>query len=138
MSVLEVECYYFGKWPDVYAGHHLYDKSGYTLHNLPKDFPCAEGALDGGLLPPNQPEIEGVASVVHLNGWTILAFWDRSGDKRGRSNSAFVVRGYWDFPVIHHITQSNFPKIWKRFNFPITDALYNTGLNAIHGLDNLP
>jgi hypothetical protein len=138
-SVHEIEAYYFGKWPDRYAGHYLYGRNGYEVNDyyMPKDFPCPVYTLDGGFLPPYQAEIEGVASVVHLNGWTILAFWDRTGDKRGKSSSAFVVRGFWDFTALHHITQTAFPTIWKRFHFSITDGLYNSGLNAVHGLSSL-
>lgn len=111
--------YYFGCLER--AGHHLYLPSGMTAWDdrLPADFPCPSRVLDCGFLPPRQPEIEGRASLVHINGWTVLAFWDRSVDTRGKCNSAFVARGTLDFDGIVSAAKVAFPKVWVRFKFAV-------------------
>ncbi len=113
--------FYFGCWTE--AGHHLRDERGQTINErrMPSDFPCGECVLDGGFLPPKQPEQEGLATVAHLNGWTVLAFWDRSIDSRGKSNSAFIMRGGMSFHEACHLAKDAFPSIWSRFKFEIVE-----------------
>ena len=119
------------------GGHHLHDvqmRHAYRsprfdyLAAIPNDFPVAdERTLDGGYAPKlaktgghlsDQPE--GEAALHHVRGWTILAFWDRSGDSRGNSNSAFVIRGELDFDEAVAASRQAFPGIWARFTFAVT------------------
>ena len=48
--------------------------------------------LDGGILNeakiPDNPD--GTVVFASLKGWSAFAFWDRSGDRRGASNSMFM------------------------------------------------
>jgi len=112
--------FYFGCWDA--PGHYLHNRNGATLswHSIPEDFPVFVSILDGGLLPPHQPQEEGKAVLVHINAWTILTFWDRSVDKRLSSSSTFLFRGALSFDEIVEHSKASFPKIWARYTFPVT------------------
>jgi hypothetical protein len=82
---------------------------------------------DGTYAPPIDPQVEGVAQLVYVNEpiagfhpWTVLAFWDRSIDKRGASNSVFVFSAVLTFDEALAEAQRVFPLLFKRFTFPIT------------------
>ncbi len=84
--------------------------------------------IDGGFCPGSVPgdpwkrtrsEVEGEAAVHHVDGWTILAFWDRSVDKRGACNSNFVALGEHDFAAMCEIAQRVFPRVWNRYQFAV-------------------
>jgi hypothetical protein len=116
---------FFGVWThDV--GHYLYSVGGHRMreNHLPKDFPIRWQILDASLLPPGLPQVEGRAALWHFNAWTanswtILSFWDRSGDSRMNSNSAFVLRGNWDLEGACRAARDAFPEIWGRFKFQV-------------------
>jgi len=114
-----MEIFYFGKRYK-HSGHHLYSSRGMVYdRDLPNDFPCPPYALDGGFLPPKRPQREGRAHLVHFTGWTVLAFWDRSGDSRRNSGSSFIVRGHHGFNEVITKTKKAFPEIWERIDFDI-------------------
>lgn len=109
------------------GGHYLFNQkmwsiSPYSSKSLPEDFPCGVAHLDGCFLPPKGPQVEGVSSLWHVNDWAVLAFWDRSGDERGNSNSAFVIRGQMvGFVQACRIAREAFPEIWERMAFEVTE-----------------
>lgn len=117
--------YYFGCYKE--AGHYLwraYQDGSITKmyeHNteFPKDFPIQYRALDSCLLGYTK-QIEGKGTLNYINGWTILAFWDRSQDKRFNSNSAFMIQGNYSLDKMKELAKAYFPQIYKRFNFDIT------------------
>jgi hypothetical protein len=83
---------------------------------------------DGGFCPGMEEaggkhhkveQVEGAAKVTHLDGWTILAFWDRSVDHRRNSNSAFIERGTLSFDEMVSRAKKAFPTVWKRFPFKV-------------------
>lgn len=67
-------------------------------------------------------QIEGLAKVTHLNGWTILSFWDRSVDSRGGSNSTFLEQGTLTFDEMVAKAKEVFPTIWARFKFEVKEV----------------
>lgn len=79
--------------------------------------------LDGGLCPKtNGYEDEGVANIARKDGWTAIAFWDRSGDKRHASNSAFLFNDERiGFDAAIAIAKQEFPQIFTRFGFEIRE-----------------
>lgn len=82
--------------------------------------------LDGGLAPKLAGQTEGVAKLHHKNGWTALAFWDRSGDSRGNSNSVFIFEGTWTYDQVLELAHEHFPESFERFDFelkPVTRPL---------------
>ena len=115
------QVWYFG-WQKDY-GHRLRSWHDQSDRHIPDDFPCPYHALDTGMLPPKKPEIEGLAHMISINGWTIMAFWDRSGDSRPKSNTALIVRGTHTFDAMVKLFQHCFPEDFARFPF----ALYQLG-----------
>ncbi len=80
-------------------------------------------AIDGKLCPITEGrQREGVASVHHKDGWTALAFWDRSIDSRPGSNSVFLAGEYLSFDEMVALAKSRFPDVWKRYSFDVTDS----------------
>ncbi|KKK59900.1 hypothetical protein LCGC14_3029730 [marine sediment metagenome] len=75
--------------------------------------------LDGGFAPEGRPEVEGVARLHHVKGWTVLAFWDRSGDSRGKSNAAFLAEGGHSFDDLLAAARKQHPGIFQRFTFDV-------------------
>lgn len=106
------DVFYFGCWPKGLggAGHYLYLPSGHLLGQ----FSCPwEGAeLDGTFCPHEQKQ--GHAKLTHESGWTILAFWDRTADKRSGSNSAFIAKGTFTFEGMVSLARRYYPGICKR------------------------
>lgn len=102
------------------AGHYLHDDR--TRRHFRRD---AQGqpwdAIDGSLCPPG-PQLEGRALVHHRDGWTALAFWDRSVDHRGNSNSAFFIDATVDFPDALQAAKDAWPEVFARFTFEVTPA----------------
>lgn len=77
------------------------------------------GAVVGDAWRRSRPEIEGQASLRHVDGWTVLAWWDRSVDSRGACNSAFVARGLRDFTTMLEIGKTQAPIVIARQRTPI-------------------
>ena len=111
------QCFYHGCKDR--PGHYLFREDGVRAYNLPDLFPVLPAALDSGFLPPRLPQEEGLASLAHVAGWTVLAFWDRSVDSRQGCNSAFVIPGTHEFHDARRIAQERFPWVWKRFSFEV-------------------
>lgn len=106
---------YFGVW-EGQPGHYLYDRNGRLVRN----WPMLGKNLDIGFCPETGGyQREGVAALEHVNGWTVLAFWDRSGDKRGSSNSVFLAEGKLTFEEMVARAQEEFPEVWERFTFNV-------------------
>jgi hypothetical protein len=80
---------------------------------------------------------EGKATLTHIKGWTVLAFWDRSGDQRYGSNSAFLARGHLTFEEMIAKAKADVYNIGQRFTFevkrPETDfaAALDRGIHAL-------
>lgn len=75
-------------------------------------------ALDGGLLAGVPDQVTGRVVVTKKDGWTSLAFWDRSGDSRGASNSAFMIAEDVSAERLLGLSREQWPEIFGRPNFP--------------------
>lgn len=112
----ERRCLFFGR-KDI-AGHHLY---GDTTR-VPAFLHGSAGSLDGNFAPyyskregdplGNQPQ--GHAKLTYLQGWTVVSFWDRSGDTRGNSNSAFIVDAIVSFDDVMKLARRYWPAYIER------------------------
>lgn len=121
-----MKAFYFGCWGG--TGHFLCDERG-RMARRDNGSPWTEEQLDTGfcpgmvreygrlVAPREQPE--GAARLVHERGWTALAFWDRSVDSRGSSNSCFVLEGEHDFEATVRLARERFPSVWSRFRFDV-------------------
>lgn len=97
------------------TGHYLYidGKRQLSTNIIPWD------QVDGVLCPFNRKA--GSAKLHHKDGWTALAFWDYSIDKRPGSNSVFFIEGIHGFYHMIQFGKNYFPEIMKRFDFPIVE-----------------
>ncbi len=120
-SAKAAEVYYHGVGTDGDLGHYLFKAGMRHIGSvyLPAGFPCQLDVLDGGLMPHAAPKIEGEASLWWVAGWTILAFWDRSGGPRPSSNSAFVIRGDLGLGGAIEAAREAFPEVWDRMAFDV-------------------
>lgn len=112
----------FGVWPGHSFGHHLRDERGEYVANAGPW--RVHGGIDGALCPggsvaPPSEQRECAALLHHRDGWTALAFWDRSADRRHGSNTAFFVEGTHDAAGMLAICRERFPLHFARFTFPI-------------------
>lgn len=115
--------YYFGVWKGA-GGHLLRDVEGMPvdMRALPIQFRLSR--LDGGFLPsvdasPDERQPEGLAAIHHLAGWTVVSFFDRSGDARYGSHSTFLLEGTLAFEDAVETARAAFPSVWARFRFQV-------------------
>lgn len=115
-----MKAFYFGCRDQ--SGHYLYDSNGQELFMSPHDSgPFSAKRLDGGFCPTGHQD-EGVAKLTHEAGFTVLAFWDRSVDKRPGSHSTFVFEGAMSFQEAVELASRYFPRITARYNFAIVEG----------------
>ena len=107
------------------GGHFLYEPGWWSVRSF-KAFDYQ--MLDGMYAPGGErlrrwksfEQVEGHAAWHVVNGWTVVSFWDRSGDARGNSNSAFVVEGEHSFEHVLELAREVWPEVFTRFTFDIT------------------
>ena len=109
---------YFGCWGE--PGHYLWTPEH---RNPPRDArPSFVGfigeGIDGTFCPLGR-EIEGLCALTQIEGWTVLSFWDRSGDKRGKSNSNFLLPGTLGQQEALEAARAAFPELFARFPFEV-------------------
>jgi hypothetical protein len=130
--------FYFGPWDG--AGHYLHDERGYTAWKDERTIPWTPGELDGKLQPhfpgcaKKRPGAypdrycgcpsgqEGPALLHHRDGWTALAFWDRSVDTRGACNSVYIAHGDFSFEQMVEMAKARFAFRWNKMKFDVTPA----------------
>lgn len=126
-------CYYFGCIGR--SGHFLWSAAtgGVAAHasrDIEREICAVFGALDGtlcwnwraGFYSCERDETEGRALLTHRTGWTAIAFWDRSVDRRGACNSVFLAPGTLTFNQIARLARHRFPQVWQRFGFPVVEV----------------
>lgn len=105
----EVKLYYFGCWKD--KGHFFYTPDGSRI----KIVGPFEYNIDTVYPPKTESyEDESVASLNLVDGWTVLAMWDRSVDKRHQSNSAFIAKGELTVNEMWLLVKEHYPHIFNR------------------------
>lgn len=111
--------FYFG-YVEGY-GHGLIDQYGNHVRDRDsKSLPKYLRLPDATLTPNISGEPEGVAKIiVDSEGWTVLSFWDRSGDRRPGSNTNFILKGTFSFEEALNYSKDIFPNIFSRITFPI-------------------
>ena len=97
------------------AGHFLFDHDGQRPYgSTPWGYD-----LDGGLLDSSKPEVEGVVQFHQKDGWTAIAFWDRSVDSRYASNSAFLVAESVSAETLLAMARESWPAVFSRCKFRV-------------------
>lgn len=117
-----MEIYYYGCYRDI--GHRMLQPRSLVCSQTELEFLHANPwgvEIDGDLCPPGV-QWEGQALIHHKDGWTVLAFWDRSIDSRPNSNSNFLAKGIFDFEQMLALAREHFPEVISRFHFQIVEV----------------
>lgn len=77
-------------------------------------------AIDGSLAPLGRNQAQGEALLHHRDGWTAIAFWDRTGDRRMNSNSVFLVNEIVTFDELVDRARREWPDLFNRFDFEVS------------------
>lgn len=114
------------------AGHYIWKpgmRSSESRLEMPFDAPWDE--VDMTLAPRRvgldryspwkevETDVDGEAWLHHKGGWTALAFWDKSIDRRPCSNSVFFAEGTHSFEEMVALAQAHFPEVWSRLPFEV-------------------
>jgi len=125
----DVEVYYYGCRNE--TGHYWHARDGEWMkqndiinkvppsigpHKVDCGF-CPDPHTKPGRIPRGGPQ--GDAAFHHVDGWSILSFWDNSVDSRPGSCSTFVARGTFGYDTMREIAKAQFPSVWNRFKFDI-------------------
>lgn len=128
---------YFGPWDS--PGHYLFWENGRSElparvggKQRPDEFPWNEMSSIHGIDCELQPgcyrkdgrwkhgdEVEGHAALHHKVGWTALALWDRSVDRRGQSNSTYFAKGDFTFEQMVDMAKARFAHRWNKMKFEV-------------------
>lgn len=106
--------FYFGCWDD--TGHRFYAPRGACVKGIVGPWGYE---VDGKLCPPG-PQKQGVAALHHKDGWTALAFWDRSVDSRPGSCSVFLTEEELRYGPMIVRAVDQFPEVFGRFSFMVS------------------
>lgn len=124
--------YFLGVWPHDRGsgGHYVYLPNGRQASTTAPRTPWHAGSLgypisDGILMsqvmnqgergsPRWQPE--GVPFHRIEDGWTVLAYWDRSGDPRHGSIAAFAFQASLGWIEAERCARELFPAVWARLD----------------------
>ena len=123
MSAPLIDRFYFGV--DTRQAGHYWWLPGARENQLRCgfDYPPPWGAtVDGRLQPHGRLENEqGPCALHHKDGWTAIAWWDRSGpDKRPGCCSVYAQRGEHDFDAMVAAFRASFPWAAQRMGFDLT------------------
>jgi hypothetical protein len=143
-----MKVYYFGCIDD--SGHYLWDKerppqptmaerimgpgaerlNGHNRGNAWRSRETRELYRNGqpwkdsidSMLCPSGPQVEGVALLHHKDGWTAVAFWDRTVDHRPGSHSTFIAEGTFTYDEMVTAAKTQWPEVWARYKFEVREA----------------
>jgi len=104
--------YFYGKGD--YPGHKFYKPGMVSVIKPPVPWGWE---IDGKMQPrgiPRDSQPLGCACLHYKDGWTMLSFWDRSGDPRPNSNGNFIVQGTHNFETMLSLAQIHFPTLMAR------------------------
>lgn len=147
-KTMDGKAYYFGCVGE--SGHFLFDQWLRRVTYPGAPYGCGPWKLVDAKLAPyigssaaarrrsdydNGKQTQGLAALHHKDGWTALAFWDRTVDTRMGCNSNFFFEGTRSFDEMVKLCKAWFPTIWGRFPFDV--VLYETVIESppLGGLD---
>lgn len=117
---MKTTLFYFGCIRE--SGHYLWESGEYKYYaqqmarKIPNLNPMVLECLDG-VYPPmfqGHGEIEGFYQESIVPPVRIVAWWDRSVDKRGACNSALVGYGFDNAEAMLDAAVTEFPSVMKR------------------------
>lgn len=83
----------------------------------------ADDDVVGDVHPDNQHE--GAYSLHHAEGWTALAWWDRSGRRGFWSNAALIAKGHHSATTMLENGRAAFPKTFARMTYPFKPGRFS-------------
>lgn len=104
------------------SGHYAW-RPNWQRWRAPTPFDGTTGSatmLDGGGFTPPMGEENGKARLTHVDGWTVLSFWDNSMDKRPGSHATFAVDDTVDFETMLQLAREAYPAVFGRMQFEVT------------------
>jgi hypothetical protein len=102
------------------AGHYLFTEHGNRLnYKATNELGFHSFVLDGALIPKDETK-EGICFLSCINGWTIVAFNDRSVDSRMSSNACFLYEGNVPFTIVLAEAKSRMKWFFDRINYGLS------------------
>lgn len=101
------------------AGHYVF---GEGMRQRAQRYGSRDLARLDGMLPPQTDTAPYIATISRLEGWgfTALAFWDYSVDKRGGCNSVVFAPSLTIAPAdLLAEAQARFPEVFGRLPQPV-------------------
>ena len=121
------DIFFFGCAKGDQSGHRMkasrYSTNDYMVANRFMYSNPWRHSIDGSLAPAGREQKQGQALLHRKNGWTAISFWDRTGDSRMGSNSAFLAKGDYTFAEMINLASAAFPEIMASFKFPIVELI---------------
>ncbi len=115
----KIDFFFFGRRDEPGHGCHCPKTGNFSYYHRPDPF---GSNLDSGYAPKDSA-VQFRCSLVQKDGWTLIAFWDNTIDKRGKSNAAFVAKGLLSFDEILEKAETSCPRLFeKRFKEKLTLA----------------
>lgn len=106
-----LEVLYFGCIGDV--GHYLHSKRNPRIRWTETAW---GDKIDTGVFP--KPSTTGVLYTDRRGGWTAIAVWDNSVDRRPGSHSTFVVAADVNTEELLRLAKEQWPEVFSRRGFP--------------------
>jgi len=129
---------FFGVRAGERAGHYLIAPNGHERScDLEAMLPAPLRRLDGVWCWPTprtveqvrngwrdrDPQEQGRGFIHYVDGWTVVSWWDRSGDPRGGCCAAFLVEGRHPWTEALPLARAAFPREFARMG-----SAYSIGL----------
>jgi len=109
--------YYFGCMSE--AGHYFFSRDSRMSRDIDSPQGNPWGYSVDGKLCPTGAQTQGLLQLHHKDGWTAIAFWDRSVDERPGSCSVFLCPGTKNAVEMLTLAAERFPNVMRRFNFSL-------------------
>jgi hypothetical protein len=117
--VATFDCFYFG-CPLGDIGHYWFTPGSVHRQWLARDVQPWGTSVDGGLQPGGAlVDVQGKCRIHFKAGWTAIAWWDRSEDRRGKSCSVFALCGDHNFEHMVAAFRASFPWAADRMKFEL-------------------
>lgn len=117
MQVGDNICWFFGNAEaGRSSGHYFYTEPWEKVCELDEMTPWAY-KVDAELAPKTQNyQTQGLVKRHVKDGWTALAFWDRTGDARPGSNTAFFFNRVLTYEDAIARAKEAWPRIFERLD----------------------
>lgn len=83
------------------------------------DVPWPAWEADGELQPRDPTQPQGLCKLHERDGWTCIAWWDRTRDTRPSSCSVFAAKGRHTFEEMCELLRQFYPNVAERQTEPL-------------------